>query len=122
MKTFPQLGILALSLLGAIGVCVFGPATAAAQANWPQFRGEKGGVVPDDPTLPETWGVAENIAWSLDLPGRSWSSPIVWDDHVFVLGVTMVEGQDAPVQPVESYRARSLGGSMTAANVEEVTT
>ncbi len=122
VNAFPQLGILALSLVGAIGVCIFCPATAAAQTNWPQFRGERGGVVPDDPTLPETWGLDENIAWSLDLPGRSWSSPIVWDDHVFVLGVTLVDGQDAPVQPVESYRARSLGGSMTAANVEEVTT
>ena len=37
---------------------------------------------------------------------------------MFVLAVTRVTGGDAPVQPVENYRARSLGGSMTAAYVE----
>ena len=35
---------------------------AAAQTNWPQFRGIGGGVIADDPELPETWGPDENIA------------------------------------------------------------
>ncbi len=109
-------------LTAVIVVSVAVPSRVVAQANWPQFRGESAGVVPDDPTLPDAWGPDQNIAWVLDLPGRSWSSPIVWGDHVFVLAVTSVEGTDAPVEPVESYRARSLGGSMTAANVEEIST
>ena len=93
--------------------------SSAAQSNWPQFRGVSGGVVADDPMLPETWGPDENIVWTLDVPGHSWSSPIVWENHVFVLTATSVSGQDAPLQPIEAYRARSLGGSMTAANVQE---
>ena len=92
---------------------------SSAQSNWPQFRGVSGGVVADDPMLPETWGPDENIVWTLDVPGHSWSSPIVWENHVFVLTATSVSGQDAPLQPIEAYRARSLGGSMTAANVQE---
>ena len=93
--------------------------SSAAQSNWPQFRGVSGGVVADDPMLPDTWGPDENIVWTLDVPGHSWSSPIVWENHVFVLTATSVSGQDAPLQPIEAYRARSLGGSMTAANVME---
>ena len=100
------------------GLLLLGGSTAESQARWPQFRGPEGGVAADDPQLPEHWGPDQNIAWVLDLPGRSWSSPIVWDDHVFALAVTHVEGGDARVQPVERYRARSLGGSMTNADVE----
>jgi outer membrane protein assembly factor BamB len=54
-----------------------------AQANWPQFRGPRAGVV-DDQVLPETWSTAEHVAWRVEIPGRGWSSPIVWGSRVFV--------------------------------------
>ncbi len=101
----------------ALGIGVLVATGAAAQSNWPQFRGESGGVAADDPVLPDTWGPDENVVWTFDVPGRSWSSPIVWGDHVFVLTVINVEGPEMPLQPVEAYRARSLGGAMTAADV-----
>ena len=47
-------------------------------------RQPRGGVAADDPALPDTWSATENIAWKIDVPGRGWSSPIVWGDHVFV--------------------------------------
>ena len=111
----------------AVWLGIFGLLTppAAAQSNWPQFRGEGAGVVADDPALPDTWGPTENVTWSLDVPGRSWSSPIVWDDKVFVLSVVPAGGGDEslqPLQPIENYRAASLGGAMTAANISTVTT
>jgi hypothetical protein len=36
------------------------------------------------PTLPTEWSTKKNVAWAVDLPGRAWSSPIVWRDRVFV--------------------------------------
>ncbi len=99
-----------------IGLIALGAASAAAQANWPQFRGPAAGVAVDDPRLPDTWGPDENIVWELDIPGQSWSSPIVWDDHVFVVTAAAEGGDDNPLAPVETYRARSLGGSMSAAD------
>ena len=30
---------------------------AVAADNWPQFRGTKGGVAPDDPALPDNWSL-----------------------------------------------------------------
>ena len=91
-----------------------------AQENWPQFRGETAGVVADDPTLPDSWGPDENVVWEIDVPGRGWASPIVWEDHVFVLASTAVTGPEVPIQPIENYRARSLGGAMTAAYITEI--
>ena len=108
--------------LSALGVCVFllSASLGAAQTNWPQFRGEAAGVVADDPALPESWGPDENVVWRVGVPGRGWASPIVWGDHVFVLTSTAVEGDEVPIQPIENYRARSLGGTMTAAFITDM--
>ena len=41
----------------------------------------------------------------------------MWGDHVLVLTVINVEGPETPLHSVEACRARSLGGTMTAADV-----
>src|SRR5262245_37446171 len=67
-----------------VAICV---SAASASDHWPQFRGPNAGVAADDPALPDAWSTTENVAWSLDVPGLGWSSPIVWGDHVFVTSV-----------------------------------
>lgn len=59
-------------------------ARAAGPGEWPQFRGPRGSGVADESTLPQQWSASENIAWTRDIPGRGWSSPIVWGERVFV--------------------------------------
>jgi outer membrane protein assembly factor BamB len=51
---------------------------------WPQFRGPAGRAVSSIASLPTTWSTTMNVAWKVDVPGRGWSSPIVWGDQVFV--------------------------------------
>lgn len=68
---------------------------AADHDNWPRFRGLHAGVIPDSPNLPERWGQVENVAWKVDIPGLSWSSPIVWGDHVIVTSVVSA-GKEPP--------------------------
>jgi len=60
---------------------------AAGGENWPQFRGPGARGVSEDAGLPTTWTATENIRWKRDLPGRGWSSPIVWGDRVFLTTV-----------------------------------
>src|SRR5688572_14489589 len=57
---------------------------SAADDQWPQFRGTNAGSVADDPNLPDSWSETENVLWKTDIPGSGWSSPIVWNDHIFV--------------------------------------
>jgi len=59
-------------------------AHVSATDHWPQFRGLQAGVADDDATLPDTWSETENVAWKIAIPGQSWSSPVVWGDHVFL--------------------------------------
>lgn len=67
---------------------------AAAQDQWPLFRGPGAGVIPDDPALPDRWSETENIRWKTTIPGLGWSSPVVWDDHVFLTSAVS-EGKEA---------------------------
>jgi outer membrane protein assembly factor BamB len=63
-------------------------ATAAAEANnWPQFRGPRSLGITDAPHFPDTWSTNQNIAWNIHVPGRGWSSPIVWGNRVFLTTV-----------------------------------
>jgi hypothetical protein len=60
---------------------------AAAQTpdvNWPQFRGPGARGVAHDARLPERWSATQNVAWKTPIPGRGWSSPIVWGQRVFL--------------------------------------
>ena len=59
-------------------------AASAGPSEWPQFRGPRGAGVADEASLPERWSTTQNVAWAVEIPGRGWSSPIVWRDRVFV--------------------------------------
>jgi outer membrane protein assembly factor BamB len=55
--------------------------------NWPQFRGPDSTGVANNDTLPDHWSATENVEWKTEIPGRGWSSPIVWGDRVFLTTV-----------------------------------
>jgi len=65
-------------------------------ANWPQFRGPGARGISADSQLPDHWSATENVAWKRDIPGRSWSSPIVWGDRVFVVTVISLGETEPP--------------------------
>lgn len=52
--------------------------------NWMQFRGSTGQGISSEKQLPITWSATKNIKWKASLPGNGWSSPIVFEDHVFL--------------------------------------
>src|SRR5262245_66139065 len=98
-------------LFGVIGCAALTVSVAAADNNWPQFRGGQAGVAVDDPSLPDSWDSARNVVWKIDMPGRSWSSPVVWGDHVFV--TTAINAADESLRAVSAYVSRSNGGTMS---------
>jgi hypothetical protein len=63
-------------------------ATVIHAANWPQFRGPNSQGHSTETGFPLAWSTTNNVAWKTPLPGESWSSPIVWGDHVFVTTAT----------------------------------
>lgn len=62
--------------------------TSAMAENWPRFRGPTGQGVSPEKELPIQWTAEENVAWKTSIRGLGWSSPIVWNDFVFVTTAT----------------------------------
>ncbi|MBC8351813.1 MAG: PQQ-binding-like beta-propeller repeat protein [Planctomycetes bacterium] len=60
---------------------------ATAAENWPQFRGPDGDGS-TDATLPLTWSETENVKWKIPIHGKGWSSPVIWDDQLWVTTAT----------------------------------
>ena len=70
---------------------------AANDDQWHKFRGPNAGVVADDPALPDTWSETENVVWKVPIPGLGWSSPVVWDDYVFLTSAVSAAEEQQPV-------------------------
>ena len=58
--------------------------TLASAADWPQWRGPDWNGSSPETGLPAKFSKTENIAWAAPLPGPSASTPVVWNDLVFV--------------------------------------
>ena len=69
-------------LLVVAVVCVFPRVTTAG--NWPAWRGAEGIGVSKERHLPTRFSVTENVAWKTSLPAPGNSTPIVWNQRVFV--------------------------------------
>jgi outer membrane protein assembly factor BamB len=65
-----------------------GPSSEELRNNWPRFRGPSGDGVAIATNLPMDWNgsTGKGIAWKAPVPLPGFSSPIVWNDRVFVTG------------------------------------
>ncbi len=61
---------------------------AAASDNWPQFRGPAGNGMSDATDLPDTWSETANIAWKTAIHDLGWSSPVIWENQVWLTTAT----------------------------------
>lgn len=57
---------------------------AAAQKFWPRWRGPSGQGIAADAGYVDTWSDKDNVLWRARVQGRGHSSPIVWDDRIFL--------------------------------------
>jgi hypothetical protein len=73
-------------------VCVMAivcPLASLAQGeNWPNWRGPRGDGTSDESNVPTHWDgtTGQGVAWKAELPCTGHSSPIVWEDRVYVTG------------------------------------
>ncbi len=67
-----------------LAMTLWGGAAATAE-NWPQWRGPHLNGTAQATNLPVEWSETENVRWKTELPGWSGSTPIVWEDRIFVM-------------------------------------
>ena len=71
-------------------------ARRAPDVAWPQFRGPSGAGILDSAALPTAWSATTNVAWNIEVRGRGWSSPVAWNDQVFVTSAISLGAFKAP--------------------------
>ena len=55
--------------------------------NWQTWRGKYGNGVSDETGIAANWSRTENVQWRTKLPGRAGSTPIIWEDRIFLTSV-----------------------------------
>jgi len=70
----------------ALWMFVFSPTSGAEQ--WPEFRGPTGDGISLQTGLPLHWSETENVVWKTPIHDRGWSSPVVWDDQIWLTTAT----------------------------------
>jgi outer membrane protein assembly factor BamB len=66
------------------------PVDGEAAKYWSRWRGPSGQGVVNGSGYPDTWSATQNVLWKKPVPGRGNSSPIVWNDRIFL--TTAYEG------------------------------
>lgn len=59
-------------------------ATSVRAENWPQWRGPSNDGISHETDLPVEWSNTKNVAWKLNMPGPAGSTPVVWEDKIFL--------------------------------------
>lgn len=68
-------------------LCAAGLVCRAGET-WPEFRGPHGDGQAGSVGLPLKWSGASNVAWKTEIHDRGWSSPVVWNDQIWVTTAT----------------------------------
>lgn len=62
--------------------------------NWPQFRGPDGDGHSSATGLPTEWSNSRNVAWKRADIGEGWSSPVVWENRIYLTAARPRAGGD----------------------------
>lgn len=74
-----------LALVTVLAVLTVRAAFAAgAGEGWNQFRGPGGQGLSQAKGIPVSWGESENVKWKTPIHGKSWSSPVLLGEHVWL--------------------------------------
>lgn len=74
---FRLIALFALTITSA-SVC------SGALKHWSQYRGPNGNGHSDASGLPVKFGEKQGVQWKTPIPGKAWSSPVVWGDQVWL--------------------------------------
>lgn len=68
--------------------------------NWPEWRGPRQNGVSSARNIPTSWSLEKNIVWKAELPSWSGSTPVIWEDRIFL----------ASPSPAQKPEEREPGG------------
>ena len=82
-----------VAALGLAGIAV----SVSEAGNWGHWRGDDGNGTAAHASPPVRWSATSNVKWKKPVPGRGSSSPVVWNDRIFLTSAVPVGESDANV-------------------------
>jgi len=70
--------------LCVVALCFAFTGAKLTAEEWGQWRGPRGDGISAAKGLPTTWSTDKNVAWKTPLPEAGNSTPVVWQDRIFV--------------------------------------
>lgn len=109
---------------GALAAAALLASASIDAENWPQFRGPLSRGLSAETGLPIKWSATSNVAWKMPLPGPGHSSPIVWENKIFLTAFRPAAGgSGGPLRSLMGLFARgvSVSGRLLALAVDRAT-
>ena len=78
---------------------------AGAGENWPHWRGPSANGVSTETGLPVTWGPDANVAWKVEMPAWTGSTPIIWGERIFL---NVADGENISLWCLDRNRGETL--------------
>lgn len=75
--------------------------------DWTHFRGSKLDCLATGDNYPVTWNDSTNISWKVPIPGRGWSSPVVFGNQVWLTTAT-IDGKELSALCLDLYSGKIL--------------
>jgi outer membrane protein assembly factor BamB len=117
-------------------LCVAGEAGSGVAQEWARFRGPNGAGQSEATSIPVQW-TAQDCLWQVALTGVGNSSPVVWDDRIYLLSADPKDGtrfvlchstvdgrliwkQDFPSKAHAIHQQNSLASSTPAVDKKHV--
>jgi outer membrane protein assembly factor BamB len=85
---------IALSALSIFVIALVSSGLSQNTNNWPHWRGPDHNGIINDVDLPTSWSTTGNIKWKTKLPWWGASTPIIWEDKIFIVSPSEDEGED----------------------------
>jgi outer membrane protein assembly factor BamB len=103
---------------------------SALADNWPQWRGPANDGSSKETNLPAEWSETKNVVWKLPMPGQGGSTPIIWDNRIFltsqdgpdiVLMCVGTEGKELWKRKLGTGQGKYMGGEGNMASATPCT-
>lgn len=62
--------------------------SAAQPGNWTHFRGSNLNGIAAGCNIPVSWNDSTHVAWKTAIPGKGWSSPVIFENQVWITTAT----------------------------------
>ena len=102
--------VLSLGLLSLLPAAVFANDAVNDERFWAQWRGPRMAGISPNGNPPLEWSETKNVAWKKSLPRHGSSTPVIWEDRLYVLTAVPAEGDAVKPDEVGSSRGDTAAG------------